>query len=99
MNKNVPIILVDNDDLPDGTIKFAELAEDFTIDVDCLKAVQRSPKDVAILPFSSGTTGLPKAVVLTHESVVAMNHMIADPEVVVIEETTGKIFHFFILTG
>ncbi|KAJ0175987.1 hypothetical protein K1T71_008161 [Dendrolimus kikuchii] len=89
MKKNIPIILVDNGDLPEGTINFAELAEDFTIDVDCLKAVQRSPKDVAILPFSSGTTGLPKAVVLSHESVVAMNEMIADPDVIVIEETTA----------
>lgn len=88
LQKNIPIILVDNDDLPDGTIKFAELAEDFTIDVDCLKSVQRSPKDVAILPFSSGTTGFPKAVELTHESVVSMNQMIADPEIIVIEETT-----------
>ncbi|KAG6459998.1 hypothetical protein O3G_MSEX011710 [Manduca sexta] len=86
---NIPVILVENEGLPEGTIKFAELAEDFNIDVDCLKSVHRSPKDVAILPFSSGTTGFPKAVVLTHESVVAMNNMIIDPEVVVIKETTA----------
>lgn len=87
---NVPIILVDNEGLPEGAIKFAELAEDFNVDIDCLKSVQRGPKDVAILPFSSGTTGFPKAVVLDHGGVVALNQMIIDPEIVVIEETTGK---------
>lgn len=86
---NVPIILVDNEGLPEGAIKFAELAEDFNVDIDCLKSVQRGPKDVAILPFSSGTTGFPKAVVLDHGGVVALNQMIIDPEIVVIEETTA----------
>lgn len=87
---NVPVILIDNEDLPEGAIRFAEFAEDFNINIDCLKSVQRSPKDVAILPFSSGTTGFPKAVELNHGSVVAMNQMIIDPEVVVVKETTGE---------
>lgn len=88
---NIPIILTDNDGLPEGTIKFAEFAEDFNLDTSCLKSVKRSPNDVAILPFSSGTTGFPKAVVLPHKSVVAMNQQIIDPEIVVIKETTGKL--------
>lgn len=100
LQTSIPIILIDNDELPEGTIKFAELAEDFNIDISCLKSVQRTAKDLAILPFSSGTTGFPKAVALTHGSVVAMNEMIADPSIIVIKETTGKyslinLFDFF----
>ncbi|KAI5646206.1 AMP-binding enzyme domain-containing protein [Phthorimaea operculella] len=86
--KNIPIILMDNDSVPEGCIKFAELAGDVSIDIDCLKSVRRSPDDVAILPFSSGTTGFPKGVVLTHRSVVAANFSIADPDIVAIKETT-----------
>ncbi|KAJ8719767.1 hypothetical protein PYW08_011942 [Mythimna loreyi] len=86
---DIPIILTDNDGLPEGTIKFAEFAQDFGLDTSCLKSVHRGPKDLAILPFSSGTTGFPKGVVLTHESVVAMNQQIADPEIIAIKETTA----------
>ncbi|XP_075976989.1 uncharacterized protein LOC142977138 [Anticarsia gemmatalis] len=90
LNLDIPVILTDNDSLPEGAIKFAEFAEDFNVDTSCLKSVHRSPKDLAILPFSSGTTGFPKAVVLTHESVVAMNQQIAYPDIVVIKETTAN---------
>ncbi|KPJ17246.1 4-coumarate--CoA ligase 1 [Papilio machaon] len=84
------LILIDNDGLPEGVIKFAEFAEDMSIDTDCLKSVQRSKKDIAILPFSSGTTGFAKAVVLTHQSVVAMNQMINNPEIIAVDEATDK---------
>ncbi|XP_047997604.1 4-coumarate--CoA ligase 1-like [Leguminivora glycinivorella] len=88
LKKDIPIILVDNENLPEGTIKFAEFAEDFNLCTDCLKSVKREPNDVAILPFSSGTTGFPKGVVLNHRSVVAMNQQISDPDIIVIEETS-----------
>ncbi|XP_026730589.1 4-coumarate--CoA ligase 1-like [Trichoplusia ni] len=89
LQMDIPIVLVENEGLPEGTIRFAEFAEDFNLDTDCLKAVRRGPKDLAILPFSSGTTGFPKAVALTHASVLAMNQQIIDPEIVVCKETTA----------
>lgn len=96
MKRKIPVVLVENDSIPEGTIRFAELAEDLNVDRDCLKKVNRGPNDLAILPFSSGTTGFPKGVVLSHKSVIAMNHMIADPEIVAIKETTGKMTMLFV---
>ncbi|CAH2090532.1 unnamed protein product [Euphydryas editha] len=89
MKLKIPIILLDND-VPENTIKFAEFAEDMNIDTDCLKKVKRSAKDLAILPFSSGTTGFPKAVELTHENLVHMNEMIFVPEAIGVEEASGS---------
>ena len=57
-----------------------------------------SPDDVAFLPFSSGTTGLPKGVVLTHRNLVAntcqtrlVSRVTADDVVI----ATLPLFHIF----
>jgi acyl-CoA synthetase (AMP-forming)/AMP-acid ligase II len=51
----------------EGATPFAALrGEDGPID-----QVAVGPDDVAVLPYSSGTTGLPKGVVLTHRGLVA----------------------------
>ena len=36
-------------------------------------AVKIDPEDLAVLPFSSGTTGLPKGVMLSHQALVSHN--------------------------
>lgn len=41
------------------------------MDYSALKSIQLSPEDVCVIPFSSGTTGLPKGVVLRHKQLVA----------------------------
>ena len=53
---------------PMGAISFASLYSDIDADVP---AVRVGPADVAFLPWSSGTSGLPKSVVLTHRNLVA----------------------------
>ena len=50
----------------EGATPFAALRHDGPMD-----EVAVSPDDVAVLPYSSGTTGLPKGVVLTHRGLVA----------------------------
>jgi acyl-CoA synthetase (AMP-forming)/AMP-acid ligase II len=56
------------DQAPTGTIAFASLYPDIGAGVP---AVRVGPADVAFLPWSSGTSGLPKNVVLTHRNLVA----------------------------
>lgn len=76
---------------PDGTILFSELSEDPYIDKDCLKEVRRSANDICLLPYSSGTTGLPKGVELTNRNIVANCEQINEPIQAAFNETTGKL--------
>nr|XP_032518148.1 4-coumarate--CoA ligase 1-like [Danaus plexippus plexippus] len=79
LNKmSTPIIVVDfNSPRPDGTISFNEIIND-TIDTSILKEVKTKSSDVSLLLYSSGTTGLPKGVELTHRNIVA-NSVQQDP--------------------
>ena len=60
--------------------------------------VMVSPRDLAFLPFSSGTTGLPKSVMLTHRNLVAnlcqmrRAHRLREDDVVL---ATLPLFHIF----
>ncbi|CAH2041108.1 unnamed protein product, partial [Iphiclides podalirius] len=89
-SKRRPILVVGHGELPEGALSFTEFAADRAVDTDCLRSARRAPGDLALLPFSSGTSGLPKAVRLTHGSVVAMNQMIYDPDVLAIDEATAS---------
>ncbi|XP_050666787.1 uncharacterized protein LOC126966678 [Leptidea sinapis] len=72
LNKqNIPIIVMDLiTGRPEGTVSYYELIGD-DVDLSVLKDVKIRPSDVAVLPYSSGTTGLPKGVELTHRNLVA----------------------------
>ena len=51
----------------EGATPFAELVANAGMPPD----VSIDPNDIAVLPYSSGTTGLPKGVMLTHRNLVA----------------------------
>ena len=57
-------------DSPPGTVNLAEAMASTTAEFAC---VQTDPEDMALLHFTSGTTGKPKGAVHVHEAVVAHN--------------------------
>ncbi|KAF5207583.1 4-coumarate--CoA ligase [Thalictrum thalictroides] len=64
---DVKIMCIDSP--PEGCLQFSELTETDESEFE-LPAVKIKPEDVVALPFSSGTTGLPKGVMLTHKGLV-----------------------------
>lgn len=62
---NVKIMCIDSP--PQGCLHFSELTQ---ANESQIPKVDISPDDVVALPYSSGTTGLPKGVMLTHKGLV-----------------------------
>jgi acyl-CoA synthetase (AMP-forming)/AMP-acid ligase II len=69
----IPVIIspgLEDKAIPRGTINFQDMTHK-DIDTSNLAADDRlSPDSVVVLPYSSGTTGLPKGVKLTHRHLV-----------------------------
>ncbi|XP_048133458.1 4-coumarate--CoA ligase 2-like [Rhodamnia argentea] len=61
----VKIVCIDT--APEGCLHFSELIQ---ADENAAPAVDVKPDDILALPYSSGTTGLPKGVMLTHRGQV-----------------------------
>jgi acyl-CoA synthetase (AMP-forming)/AMP-acid ligase II len=80
---------------PTDAIPFASLYSDIDAEVPAVRVV---PADVAFLPWSSGTSGLPKNVVLTHRSLVASLcqtrpvHRVGEDDIVI---AALPLFHIF----
>ncbi|XP_072396015.1 uncharacterized protein [Diabrotica undecimpunctata] len=84
--KNIPIITIksqQSQNVPSGAANFAELA-DYNADLPS----EESWDSVAFLPYSSGTTGLPKGVMLTHHNIVANVAQIGHPKLLISKQTT-----------
>lgn len=80
----------------DGFTSFASLAQR---DVDP-PAVAIDPKqDLAVLPYSSGTTGLPKGVMLTHYNLVAHDYQIETGDVIKPGDVVIAVLPFFHIYG
>ncbi|KAA8540582.1 hypothetical protein F0562_024499 [Nyssa sinensis] len=62
---DVKVMCIDSP--PEGCLHFSELTQ---ADENEMPEVEISPDDVVALPYSSGTTGLPKGVMLTHRGQV-----------------------------
>lgn len=88
-NKSVFIITINLEgSKPDGTWDFYEML-DPSIDTSVLKK-SRSNTDVALMPYSSGTTGLSKGVSLSHRNIMANVKQVDHPEISHLLDTTGK---------
>ncbi|WZZ43030.1 hypothetical protein YC2023_039289 [Brassica napus] len=70
-NDGVLIVCVDDENgtvsLADGCVSFTELTQ---ADETELSKPEISPDDTVAIPYSSGTTGLPKGVMITHKGLV-----------------------------
>ncbi|XP_053982458.1 uncharacterized protein LOC128878350 [Hylaeus volcanicus] len=72
-----PIMVIEDGTgpIPEGTVPFKDLITRGKT-LPPLKNSQASVDDVAVLPYSSGTTGMPKGVMLTHRNLVSNMEMV-----------------------
>ncbi|CAK8564193.1 unnamed protein product [Lathyrus sativus] len=76
---NIKIVCIDNSssEEKDGVVDFSVLTSSNENEAPEVKI---NPNDVVALPFSSGTSGLPKGVMLTHENLVTTISQLVDGE-------------------
>uniref|UniRef100_A0A0K8VX54 Putative 4-coumarate--CoA ligase 2 n=1 Tax=Bactrocera latifrons TaxID=174628 RepID=A0A0K8VX54_BACLA len=80
--KNLPIAVIrvqPKEKLPAGAIDFFELISPQDVDYTQLRDYDIDPDSVVFLPFSSGTTGMPKAVQLTHNNITINDEQLELP--------------------
>ncbi|TGZ55917.1 uncharacterized protein [Temnothorax longispinosus] len=92
--RETPVIVIDDKtgSIPEGLIPF----DDLITRGKSLSSVNPDTTcdDIAVLPFSSGTTGLPKGVMLTHRNLVS-NIMMTQSSINVFQPTTSTYQEVF----
>jgi acyl-CoA synthetase (AMP-forming)/AMP-acid ligase II len=90
--RKFPIVCLGDGGLPDGIILFKDLLSG-NIDISNVPPVSQHIKadDVCYLPFSSGTSGLPKGVCLTHKNLNSNLIQVDHPDMTHVNLTTSKL--------
>ncbi|KAM1087677.1 hypothetical protein ACFX2B_013031 [Malus domestica] len=70
LKNDVEIMVVDSAETEEDGNTYRHFSEMTSADENDIPAVKINPEDVVALPYSSGTTGLPKGVMLTHKGLV-----------------------------
>ncbi|XP_014253754.1 4-coumarate--CoA ligase 1-like [Cimex lectularius] len=85
-----PIVVIHNlsESLPDGVKSFMELLMVQDADESAVDKINVNHTDLALLLYSSGTTGLPKGVRLTHRNIVSNLTQVDHPAIRLAYETT-----------
>ncbi|XP_048516307.1 4-coumarate-CoA ligase 1-like isoform X2 [Athalia rosae] len=90
-NIKLPIILIDesiNNSLPESTIRFSELVSDSVEMISESETSRDNSNEAIYLPYSSGTTGLPKGVELSHRNMIMNFKQLSTKGVYTGSETT-----------
>lgn len=53
-------------------------------------------EDVLVLPYSSGTTGLPKGVMLTHRNIIANLQQVSHPDILLFDSLGGEYWGYLL---
>ncbi|XP_069685514.1 uncharacterized protein [Periplaneta americana] len=95
VKSKIPIIVtpgLTNTGLPQGAIDFREMTHK-DIDTSNLSSVKEAnPDDIAVMPYSSGTTGLPKGVKLSHRNLITnCLQMCLTPQLWIVDPATSEM--------
>lgn len=77
-----------DESLPHGAINFRELIDE---NLDFPDVELENPTNTVFLPYSSGTTGLPKGVMINSRNLVSNIEQMGSPENVFAVKPEGKL--------
>ena len=90
ISDSIKVIVVDNDCAERDVIMLKDMLKDDGLAYPSNRNFD--PHKTILLPYSSGTTGLPKGVMLTSDNIVSNICQQASPELKFVDQATGNIF-------